>query len=489
MVSREPLHAGDPREISRYRIVARLGEGGMGVVYLGETPEGQLVAVKVIREHLATREDFRARFRAEVATASKVARFCTAPILDADTTADAPYIVSEFIDGPTLTDVVERTGPLPGAQLHALGVGVASALGAIHRAGVMHRDLKPSNVLLSQFGPQVIDFGIARAVDSLTSITQPGRMMGSPSYMAPERFRGGTVTQKVDIFAWGAIMAYAGTGHQPFGESTDAAFYQVLYGEPDLEGLDPQIAELVVWAVRKEPEERPTAQQLLDALVGGEPVSPAWPPSPPSGSTGERVLAGARHSRRVSDGGRVSASHALAPPQPGGSPAPGTSPSRRGGSRHRSTPARRHAPARVRATRPKISPAWIVLAVLGLLTGGGGSLGVLTYFDYSDARTGSTAAVSAYLRDIHNEDYSAAYGRLCRDITKSAPLEDFQKSLQASAGIETFTVASAVPFRLSAPYAVTARITEKNGNGHTSVFDVQKQTLDGRNRYLVCHVR
>ncbi|MDQ1655595.1 MAG: eukaryotic-like serine/threonine-protein kinase, partial [Cryptosporangiaceae bacterium] len=280
MVSREPLHPDDPEAISGYRLVERLGEGGMGVVYLAHGPDGRKVAVKVIRAHLSMHEDFRARFRAEVETASKVARFCTAPILDADTGADPPYIVTEYIDGPTLGAVVDEHGPLPGPQLHALGVGVASALGAIHHAGVVHRDLKPSNVLLSRFGPQVIDFGIARAIDAVTAITQPGRMMGSPSYMAPEQFRSDKLTQKVDIFAWGSLMIFAGTGRQPFGASTDAVFYQVLYGEPDLRGLDPQIAELVGWSLRKEADQRPTAQQLLDALVrSGEPASAsAWPP-------------------------------------------------------------------------------------------------------------------------------------------------------------------------------------------------------------------
>jgi serine/threonine protein kinase len=542
LVSREPLHTDDPDAISSYRLLARLGEGGMGVVYLAETPEGRQVAVKVIRQHLAIHDDFRARFRAEVATASKVARFCTAPILDADTTADPPYIVTEYIDGPTLGSVVDEHGALPGAQLHALGVGVASALGAIHHAGVVHRDLKPSNVLLSRFGPQVIDFGIARAVDAVTSITQPGRMMGSPSYMAPEQFRSDKLTQKVDIFAWGAVMVFAGTGHQPFGASTDAVFYQVLYGEPDLRGLDSQIAELVSWALRKEPEQRPTAQQLLDALVRGRgPGADTWPgeaeTSGPVGARPERRAGERRSGVRTGPGeqsgsgeypdygagdrrqpvealmsvrqasSEASAATSYGPPPPPPAPPPPAapagptvklagddvstageprSPTRRHsrGSRHSGPPPSRHAPDRRR--RPIVK--WIVVGIIGGLVGAGASFAAVSYLDYRDARAGATSAVAAYLTDIHNENYPSAFARLCPSVQQVDGPDGFTRSLQSKPGIESFVVQKSVPLRLTSPYPVTVRITEKNGNQHSSVFDVEKRTVGGRDYYLVCEV-
>ncbi|MDQ1651753.1 MAG: eukaryotic-like serine/threonine-protein kinase, partial [Cryptosporangiaceae bacterium] len=269
-----PLTRHDPESVGPYQLVSRLGEGGMGVVYLATDANGRRVAVKVIRPHLASHEAFLDRFRLEVALASKVARFCTAPILDSDTEADPPYIVTEYVHGPTLSSAVTEHGPLDGSELHSLAVGVASALSAIHRAGVIHRDLKPSNVLLSRYGPRVIDFGIAKAVDAMSNITQTGEMVGSPSYMSPERFRGDTITPASDVFAWGSVLAYAGTGRPPFGTNNEAVYYRVLHGDPDLDGLDPELAELAEWALRKDPADRPSAQQLLDALLdesGGTP--------------------------------------------------------------------------------------------------------------------------------------------------------------------------------------------------------------------------
>ena len=190
----EPLRFEDPSELGDYRLLRRLGHGGMGVVYLAEDRAGSKVALKVIHPHLASHEEFRDRFRSEVALARKVARFCTAPILDSDTDADPPYIVTEFIDGPTLADAIAEQTKLSGYQLHALGVGMASALTAIHGAGIVHRDLKPSNVVLSRFGPRVIDFGIARAATRSPASPAPGspsarRRTWHPSSCAASRSR------------------------------------------------------------------------------------------------------------------------------------------------------------------------------------------------------------------------------------------------------------------------------------------------------------
>ncbi len=303
----KPLTSGDPTDVGSYRIVSRLGEGGMGVVYLATDENGRRVALKVIRPHLASHDEFLDRFRSEVALARKVARFCTAPILSSDTDADPPYIVTEYVDGPTLTAAVAENGALSGSELHALGVGVASALTAIHRAGIVHRDLKPSNVLLSRYGPRVIDFGIAKAVDAMTSITQTGQFIGSPSYAAPERFRGEPITPRTDIFAWGSVLAFAGTGRAPFGDVAEAVAYRVVHGDPDLEGLDPELTDLVRWTVSKDPADRPTAQELLDALLhhgradaglpvvaaaGLAPSSPPTPWTPPAAAEPTTVAVG-----------------------------------------------------------------------------------------------------------------------------------------------------------------------------------------------------
>ena len=220
----------------------------------------------MIRPQLASDPQFRARFRSEVGLASKVARFCTAPILDSDTEAEQPFVVTEFVDGPTLGEAVREHGPLSGSELHALGIGMSSALTAIHRAGVVHRDLKPGNVLLSRFGPRVIDFGIARATDALTGLTDTGNLIGTPAFMAPEQLRGDPITPATDVFTWGAVMAFAGTGRQPFGTTPEAIMYRVTLGEADLDELDPQLTDLVRHALSKKPAARPTAQQLLDTL-------------------------------------------------------------------------------------------------------------------------------------------------------------------------------------------------------------------------------
>src|SRR5215510_5735503 len=185
-----PLRPGDPTDLGRYRITGRIGEGGMGSVYLAMAPDGRLVALKVIRNELADNAEFRRRFRSEVARARQVPPFCTAEVLDADTEHEPPYLVVEYVDGPSLATVVRERGPLTPANQHGLAVGVAVALTAIHGAGVIHRDLKPSNVLLAPGSPKVIDFGIARGVDTSDAETRTDQVVGTVAYMAPERFGG-----------------------------------------------------------------------------------------------------------------------------------------------------------------------------------------------------------------------------------------------------------------------------------------------------------
>jgi predicted Ser/Thr protein kinase len=266
-----PLRRGDPRSVGRYRLLSRLGSGGMGVVYLGRADEGPLVAVKLVHAHLAGDDEFRRRFRSEIARARQVPPFCTAEVLDADLDDEHPYLVVEYVDGPSLADVVEERGPLSPANLHSVAIGVATALTAIHGAGVIHRDLKPRNVLLAPGTPKVIDFGIARALEPTSQHTRTDQMVGTVAYMAPERFDsapGTPLTPAADVFAWGVVVAYAGTGRTPFnGDSPPATAARILTQAPDLSGLSGPLLGLVELALAKDPAERPTARELLDMLL------------------------------------------------------------------------------------------------------------------------------------------------------------------------------------------------------------------------------
>jgi serine/threonine protein kinase len=264
-----PLRPSDPQQLGDYRIVGRLGRGGMGTVYLAETESGERAAIKVINPELADDETFRDRFRREVESARRVKRFCTAPVLDARIEGEPLFIVTEFVDGANLHDFVTASGPMRGSSLEHLAVGVATALTAIHGAGVIHRDLKPANVLLSSVGPRVIDFGIARALDTVSGATRTGQFIGTPAYMAPELISGDRPSPASDVFAWACVVAFAGTGRAPFdGPTVPSVLYQIAHGEPSLDGLDDGLRHLVTRALAKDPAARPSAQELLDVLTG-----------------------------------------------------------------------------------------------------------------------------------------------------------------------------------------------------------------------------
>ncbi|MBL7515376.1 serine/threonine-protein kinase, partial [Frankia nepalensis] len=268
-----PLDETDPATLGPYRLLGRLGDGGMGSVYLARhehassagTAQAPLVAVKVIRSDLARIPAFRERFLREAQAARRVAQFCTAEVLDVSTDGPRPYLVTEYVDGPTLSTAVQDGGPLPGAELERLAVAVASALTAIHAAGVVHRDLKPGNILMSSTGARVIDFGIARALDATTALTHG--TIGTPAFMAPEQALGLPATTTADVHAWGTVVLFAATGRAPFGDGPiPAVLHRVITDAPDLTGVPGALRPLVARAMAKNPTERPTADELLLTL-------------------------------------------------------------------------------------------------------------------------------------------------------------------------------------------------------------------------------
>ncbi|MFD0683607.1 protein kinase domain-containing protein [Actinomadura fibrosa] len=262
-----PLRPNDPREIGGFRLTARLGEGSQGVVYLGTSGTGERVAVKVLHAEIDGDERARTLFERELATAGQVAPFCTARIITAKADGDSPYIVSEYIDGPSLRQSVAECGPFPAAELTRLAIGTATALAAIHEAGVVHRDLKPANVLLGPDGPKVIDFGIARSLEA-TSASLTGAV-GTPAYMAPEQIAGTTGGPPLDLFAWACTMAYAANGTPPFGQdSIPAIMHRILHAPPELGRLDGPLRDLVASCLAKDPARRPTALDVLKRLLG-----------------------------------------------------------------------------------------------------------------------------------------------------------------------------------------------------------------------------
>ncbi|WP_433461945.1 protein kinase domain-containing protein [Spirillospora sp. CA-128828] len=279
-----PLLPTDPESIGRYQLEGRIGAGGQGTVYLGRDERERRTAIKLLHPHLITHEAARARFLAEVEIAKRVAPFCTAQVLDSGVTNAQPYIVSEFVDGPSLQTSVKDDGPRGEAALDRLAINTVTALAAIHEGGVVHRDFKPGNVLLGPDGPVVIDFGISRALDLSQSLTS-SQVVGTPGYMAPEHIDGQTAGPEADMFAWAAAMVFAATGKRAFGgTSASAVALAVLHSEPNLDGIEGDLGDIVRSCLEKDPARRPTATQVSDLLRGLRTPQAATSPAPPDTS-------------------------------------------------------------------------------------------------------------------------------------------------------------------------------------------------------------
>ncbi|MFF4320298.1 serine/threonine-protein kinase [Streptomyces sp. NPDC001568] len=277
----QPLEAGEPRTIGAYRLLGRLGAGGMGRVYLGRSAGGRTVAVKIVHPHFASDEEFRARFRREVEAARRVGGEWTAPVLDADPDAVVPWVATGYVAGPSLDRAVAGHGPLPGSAVRAVGAGLARALVAVHALGLVHRDVKPSNVMLTLDGPRLIDFGIARATDGTASLTSTGVSVGSPGYMSPEQILGKGITAAADVFSLGAVLAFAATGRPPFsGDNSATLLYKVVHEPPELDGIPAgELRTLIESCLAKAASERPAPEELVVAL-GGASGAPGWLPAP-----------------------------------------------------------------------------------------------------------------------------------------------------------------------------------------------------------------
>ncbi|MFE6980477.1 serine/threonine-protein kinase [Streptomyces griseus] len=291
----DKLGSDDPHRIGAYRLLGRLGEGGMGQVFLARSDRGRTVALKLVRRELAEQPEFRARFRQEVRAAHRVGGAWTAPVLDSDTEAPVPWVATGYVAGPSLQRIVSGRpgapvtasgayGPLPPRSVRFLGAGLAHALRHIHGAGLIHRDLKPSNVLMTIDGPRVIDFGIARALESVPDgdLTRTGALVGSPGFMAPEQVRGERVTTACDVFCLGAVLAYAASGRLPFGTAESggvhALMFRIAQEDPDLTGVPEELAGLVRDCLAKDPAARPGTDEIL-ARLGETDADEPWLPA------------------------------------------------------------------------------------------------------------------------------------------------------------------------------------------------------------------
>ncbi|MEV6341535.1 serine/threonine-protein kinase [Nocardia vinacea] len=262
-----PLLPDDPTAIGTFVLHGRLGEGGMGVVFQGFGPDGTVVAIKMPHTQLARDPEFRARFRQEVTAAQRVHGRRIAEVVAADIDAERPWLANSYVSGESMAEAIRERGAMSSAQLYDFASGLAEALECIHGADVIHRDLKPDNIILTWDGPRVIDFGIARIIDA-TRLTEPGRIIGTLAWMPPEMLGNQEVGQPADIFAWGALVAFAATGRPPFHADTQAAVIaRIIRDDPDLTDVPGRYRRMVLAAMTKDPDARPTARELMDFLA------------------------------------------------------------------------------------------------------------------------------------------------------------------------------------------------------------------------------
>jgi len=381
-----PLDEFDPLWLGPYLLLGRLGHGGMGTVYLGRhaagdgidsPPVGPLVAIKVIRPDLANIPEFRMRFEREARAAQRVHHAYTAAVLDVDTSGSRPYLVTEYIDGPTLSARVQDRGPLSVTQLEWFAKAVASALLAIHQAGLVHRDLKPGNILLSTFGARVIDFGIAHTLGASSMQTQG--TIGTPAYMAPEQIRNQAITAATDVHAWGAVLVFAATGCAPFdGTTIPAIMRQVIEDTPDLASVPDVLRPLVASAMAKAPADRPAVTELLGCLDAGCGFAEAPSAATPLASSTATMPA----PRRPAVQARATAT--ITPSSPERQPGGGT-----GSKPHTRRSARRRKPVR------SLARSWLARGLLVLLLALVGLSGFVQHEQLSSARAASQAKVTA----------------------------------------------------------------------------------------------
>ncbi|MCP2340720.1 WD40 repeat domain-containing serine/threonine protein kinase [Actinomadura rupiterrae] len=315
----EPLRPDDPRQVGPYRLDGRLGAGGMGEVFRGVSPGGRLVAVKLIRAEFATDPQFRSRFAREIEAARKVGGFHTAQVVDADPDAESPWMVTAFVPGPSLRQVVVRQGPLPPGEVRRAGAAIAEGLKAIHESGLVHRDLKPGNVIMSSDGPRIIDFGIARAADA-TSLTSAGVVVGTFSFMSPEQVCAEETGPPGDVFSLGCLLAYTATGRGPFDAPTiPAIVHRITDGEPTLDGLTDDLRDIVAACVAKDPAQRPTVPDLITRLTtpqlpAATPHAPQFAPdNPQAAPLGAHAAAPGAQAAALSPQAAAPGAHAAAP--------------------------------------------------------------------------------------------------------------------------------------------------------------------------------
>ncbi|MFD8143931.1 serine/threonine-protein kinase [Streptomyces sp. NPDC059708] len=372
----EPLGKEDPRQVGPYELVRRLGRGGMGEVFLGRSPGGRLVAVKVVAAELAHDADFRRRFALEVTAARKVGGFYTAQVVDADTDAVRPWLVTAYIPGPSLHQVVRDTGPLPQRALRVLGSGLAEGLAAIHAAGLVHRDLKPGNVIVADDGPRVIDFGIARALDGGQ---HTGTMViGTPGFMSPEQARGEPTGPASDVFALGCVLTFAATGHSPYGQGRpDVILYRTVHQPPDLDGVPDELTAFLRLCLAPEPGRRPLLSDALRHLATSAEDTRWLPP-------GVEAMIGERRAATVALRDRT------APEPPGTGPEPGPEPG----------PVRRRRRAVAAAAALAVGgAAWAAVAFLHPFGTGGGAAGTGGTGGTGASGAGATAKATAWSGD------------------------------------------------------------------------------------------